>query len=112
MDDNLPDSRLVLQGNHITRFYGFMLGSLSPKEFLSLDHPQRNEIDRELAKATVSKRGIAQRFGFTPDAVERHARYHLPATLVKARKASEVFPRRVTAQADGLASKRGEADPR
>ena len=37
-----------------------------------------------------SKRGIARRFGVSPDAVERHAADHLPKTLQKAAETREV----------------------
>jgi hypothetical protein len=42
----------------------------------------RPEIDAAIV-AAESKRGIARRFALSPDAVERHAKAHLPAAIVK-----------------------------
>jgi len=54
-------------------------------------HEQRNEIDRALVAGTGSKAGIARKYGLDDSAVDYHAAHHLPRTLVRARKASEVF---------------------
>lgn len=51
--------------------------------------PDRAEIDGAIV-AAESKRGIARRFAVSPDAVERHARAHLPAAIVKAQEAEDV----------------------
>lgn len=48
--------------------------------------------------AGQSYRGISGQFNLSKSAVERHAKKHLPATLVKAKEASEI------ANADGLLS--------
>jgi hypothetical protein len=46
-------------------------------------HPARKEIDRALV-AGQPKHGIARQHGLTSDAVERHAKTHLPQKLAKA----------------------------
>ena len=51
--------------------------------------PDRPELDAAIV-AGEAKRGIARRFAVSPDAVERHAKAHLPAALVKAREAEDV----------------------
>lgn len=53
-------------------------------------HPRRDEIDRELAAETRSKRGIARHFGLDDASVERHVRHHLPETLSKAARMKEI----------------------
>lgn len=58
-------------------------------------HPDRAAID-ELLVGGGSNRGIARQFSLTADAVERHARAHLPKTLTRAAEVTEV------ARADGL----------
>jgi len=58
-------------------------------------HHKRGEIDQAII-AGQSYRDIAGRFGLSKSAVERHAKAHLPATLVKAQEAEEV------ARADAL----------
>jgi hypothetical protein len=52
--------------------------------------PDRQEIDQAIVSGR-SKRGIARRFAVSPDAVERHARAHLPAALAKAKEAGDAL---------------------
>jgi hypothetical protein len=52
-------------------------------------HPARLEIDATLA-AGEAFRGIARRFAVSPDAVERHAKAHLPAAMTRASEAAAV----------------------
>jgi len=52
-------------------------------------HNKRREIDQAII-AGQSYRDIAGRFGLSKSAVERHAKAHLPATLVKAQEVEEV----------------------
>lgn len=58
-------------------------------------HPEIAKINEALATGG-SYRGLARQFNLSRSAVDRHAKNHLPAALVKAREASEV------ANADGL----------
>lgn len=51
--------------------------------------PDRPEIDAAIVTAE-SKRGIARRFAVTPDAIERHAKAHLTAAIVKAQEVEDV----------------------
>jgi hypothetical protein len=59
-------------------------------------HPQRAEVEAAVLEGRDSFRGIARRFAVSPDAIERHAKAHLPAALVKGAEAQEV------ARGDGL----------
>jgi hypothetical protein len=52
-------------------------------------HGERTAIDEALVRRD-SFRGIARRYRVSPDAVERHARGHLSAAIVKAQEAKEV----------------------
>jgi len=47
-------------------------------------HPHRAEIDAALAANRGSIRGIARQHRLSPDALERHAKSHLPQTLALA----------------------------
>lgn len=54
-------------------------------------HPQRNEIDQDLAAGNVSYNAIQRKYNVLTDmSLIRHKRNHLPKTLVKAQKAMEV----------------------
>lgn len=59
-------------------------------------HPNRAAIDEALAANRGSFRGVSRQHGLSPDAVERHAKAHLPKAIVLATAAAEV------AQADNL----------
>lgn len=63
---------------------------MSPQACTICAHPAVDEINRAIL-ARQPKRGIARQHGVTPDAVERHARRHLPAKLSLARDASELL---------------------
>jgi hypothetical protein len=52
-------------------------------------HPERDAIDAALV-GRDSFRGISRRFAVSADAIERHARAHLPAALAHAQDAAEV----------------------
>ncbi|MGD1147393.1 MAG: hypothetical protein ABR961_05550 [Thermoanaerobaculaceae bacterium] len=52
-------------------------------------HPDRDAIDAALV-GRDSYRGVARRFAVGPDAVERHAKAHLPTSLAKAHEVTEV----------------------
>lgn len=52
-------------------------------------HPNRDRIDEAIATGE-SFRGIARRFCVSEDSVQRHARAHLPATLLEGTRAAEV----------------------
>lgn len=58
-------------------------------------HESRAEVEAELVRR-VAYRDIARRFSVSKDALSRHAREHLPATLARAREAAELE------EADGL----------
>lgn len=60
-----------------------------PRKCSICSHPDRGEIDRAIVSGG-SYRDIARRFGVSRSAIERHAKAHVPATLVKAREAEEV----------------------
>ena len=51
--------------------------------------PNRAELDEALAANRGSFRGVARQYGLSPDAVERHARAHLPKVLALAAGARE-----------------------
>ena len=53
-------------------------------------HRDRTEIDQALAANRGTFRGVARQHRLSPDAVERHAKAHLPATVALAVKAEEV----------------------
>jgi hypothetical protein len=61
-------------------------------------HARRTKIDEALVSGEPF-RGISRRFAASPDAVERHAKAHLPKALAKAQGAAE------EAYGDTLASK-------
>jgi hypothetical protein len=61
-------------------------------------HPGRGEIDKALVSGQPF-RGISRRFAASPDAMERHAKAHLPKALAKAKGAAE------EAYGDSLAEK-------
>jgi len=61
------------------------------------DHPQREEIDRQLVRGEPY-RTIADHFGLSKTALIRHKESHIPDALIKAQDAGEV------AQADDLLS--------
>lgn len=69
-----------------------------PRVCAACTHDFRAEIDGALAERRGSIRGIARQHGLSPDALERHAKAHLPATLALAVKAEE------TTRADDLLS--------
>ncbi len=60
-----------------------------PRTCTICSHAQRPAIDRALVDGTTY-RTIADRFGLSETALKRHKADHLPATLAKAREASEV----------------------
>jgi transposase-like protein len=66
-----------------------------PRRCTVCAHLQRQDID-ELLVSGAPYRSVAKRFGLSESAVYRHKTEHLPAHLLKARKAEEV------AQADDL----------
>src|SRR5215213_7081702 len=66
-----------------------------PRRCTVCAHLQRQDID-ELLVTGAPYRSVAKRFGLSESAVYRHKTEHLPAHLLKARKAEEV------AQADDL----------
>lgn len=53
-------------------------------------HPNRAAIDEALAANRGSFRGVSRQHGLSPDAVERHAKAHLPKAIVLATAAAEV----------------------
>jgi transposase-like protein len=53
-------------------------------------HPDRAAIDEAVTSKRGTMRGIARQHGIGPDALERHAKRHLPGALVLASKAREV----------------------
>ena len=69
--------------------------SSMPRRCTVCAHLQRQDID-ELLVSGAPYRSVAKRFGLSESAVYRHKTEHLPAHLLKARKAEEV------AQADDL----------
>src|SRR5215216_6663076 len=66
-----------------------------PRRCTVCDYPERHSIDEALVSG-APYRSVAKRFGLSESAVYRHKTEHLPAHLLKARKAEEV------AQADDL----------
>lgn len=52
-------------------------------------HPARAAIDEAVTSNRGTMRGIARQHGIGPDALERHAKRHLPGALVLASKARE-----------------------
>jgi transposase-like protein len=60
-----------------------------PRRCTVCDHPKRQGIDEALVSG-APYRGVAKRFGLSESAVYRHKTEHLPAHLLKARKAEEV----------------------
>ena len=60
-----------------------------PRVCTVCQRPDRPEIDRAIV-AGEAKRGIARRAAVSADAMERHARLHLPAAIVKAQAAEDV----------------------
>ena len=66
-----------------------------PRRCTVCDYQERHGIDRALVSG-APYRSVAKRFGLSESAVYRHKTEHLPAHLLKARKAEEV------AQADDL----------
>ncbi len=60
-----------------------------PRRCTVCDHPQREEIDRQLV-CGGSYRDIARQFGLSKDAISRHKESHIPDALVKAQDAGEV----------------------
>jgi len=66
-----------------------------PRRCTVCDHPESVSID-EILVTGAPYRSVAKRFGLSESAVYRHKTEHLPAHLLKARKAEEV------AQADDL----------
>jgi hypothetical protein len=66
-----------------------------PRRCTVCDHPERHSIDQALVGG-APYRSVAKRFELSESAVYRHKTEHLPAHLLKARKAEEV------AQADDL----------
>lgn len=60
-----------------------------PRTCSACSHPNRAAIDEALAANRGSIRGIARQHRLSPDAVERHAKSHLPQTLALAAVAVE-----------------------
>ncbi len=61
--------------------------------------PDRDAIDAAVAENRGSIRGIARQHGVSPDALERHAKSHIPRTLARAAETRE------DARAEDLAAK-------
>jgi hypothetical protein len=57
---------------------------------LACSHPKRAEIDRALAVPGAVKTQIGAKYSLKPSCICKHAREHLPATVVKAAEAAEV----------------------
>lgn len=70
-------------------------GVTLPRKCSVCQHSQIVEINQAIV-AGEALRSIAKRYGFSPSAVERHAKKHLPAALVKAKEIEEMT------DADGL----------
>lgn len=51
--------------------------------------PALAEVDAAIAEGRGSMRGIARQHRVSPDALERHAKAHLPAAIVKAHEVAE-----------------------
>ncbi len=51
--------------------------------------PSRSEIDAAIVEGRVPKSGLARKHGLSVDALERHAKSHLPIALLKAADAEE-----------------------
>jgi len=60
-----------------------------PRKCTICAHPKRAEIDQAIVDG-VPYRAIACRYGVGREAVRRHAKNHVPRTLVKAHEAEEV----------------------
>lgn len=60
-----------------------------PRKCTICQHPELSKINQAIV-ANESLRSIAKHYGLSPSAVERHAKNHIPATLVEAKKAEEV----------------------
>ncbi|MCD6417829.1 hypothetical protein J7M00_03490 [bacterium] len=76
-----------------------------PRKCTVCAHPERAEIDQAIVDG-VPYRAIACRYGVGREAVRRHAKNHLPRTLVKAHEAAEV------ARADDLLARAREYEAR
>ena len=60
-----------------------------PRRCTVCDHPEKHSIDETLVTG-APYRSVAKRYGLSESAVYRHKTEHLPAHLLKARKADEV----------------------
>jgi len=61
-----------------------------PRTCTICSHPERPEIDRELASESTPNRRIAARYGVSEQAIRRHRTEHLPAHLSTAHEAGQV----------------------
>lgn len=60
-----------------------------PRACTVCSSPSRASIDSDLVTKRGSIRGVARRYGLSPDAVERHAKAHLPRALAASEKVRE-----------------------
>lgn len=56
---------------------------------LVCNHPQRPEIDAELATGYRVKRGLARKYGLSDDCIDRHEAKHLEPRLIEAAKSTD-----------------------
>lgn len=74
-----------------------------PRACTVCSSPSRASVDEDLVTKRGSIRGVARRYGLSPDAVERHAKAHLPRALAASEKVrEEVRAEDLTAKAQRL----------